>query len=226
MRPELLRHAWDLTAEQAARLQEKLSRLVIEADEAGPVRAIAGADVSSGRDDDHVRAAVVVLDATTLRPIDLATALGETSFPYRGGYRSFRELPTLLAAFDRLHTRPDLVLCAGHGRAHPRRLGLACHLGLWLDLPTIGCADRLLAGTCRLPGARRGCHRRLLDAGQVVGEVVRTRSDVSPLFVSIGHRISLASARKWVLHLARRYRLPEPLRAARSEVRRLRHGPD
>ena len=226
MMPTPLRHAWDLTAERAAHLQEKLAGLVIEADETGPVRAIAGADVSSGRDDPRVRAAVIILDATTLRPLGLATARGEASFPYRSGYRSFRELPTLLAAFDRLHTRPDLVLCTGHGRAHPRRLGLACHLGLWLDLPTIGCANRLLAGTCRMPGARRGCHRRLLDAGQVIGEVVRTRTDVRPLFVSVGHRISPASARQWVLRLARRYRLPEPLRAARSEVRRLRHSPD
>lgn len=217
--PLPVRHGWDLTIEQAGRLQEKLSRLVIEADSAAPVRFVAGAVVSSSQDTSSVRAAVVIMDARSLKRIDQATVRGESSFPYRSGLRSSRELPTLLAAFGKLKTRPDLVVCAGHGRAHPRRLGLACHLGLWLDLPTIGCARSPLIGHWRLPGAQRGCHRRIIDGGEVVGEVVRTRTAIKPLFVSVGHRISLLSARRRILRLARRYRLPEPLRAARCAAR-------
>ncbi len=123
---------------------------------------------------------------------------------------------------SRLGRRPDLVVCDGHGRAHPRRLGLACHLGLWLDVPTIGCAKTRLVGTYRDPGLRRGCHRRLLDRGEVVGEVVRTRARLKPVFVSVGHLISRTTARRWILRLARRYRLPEPIRAAHHTVNLLR----
>jgi deoxyribonuclease V len=215
--PLPVRHSWDLSLPQAERLQEELSRLVIEANDAELVRHVAGAVVSSSQDTSTVRAAVVILDVRSLKRIDQATVRGEATFPYRSGFRSFRELPTLLAAFDQLKTRPDLIVCAGHGRAHPRRLGLACHLGLWLDLRTIGCARNPLAGHWRLPGAQRGCHRRIIDGGEVVGEVVRTRTAIKPLFISVGHRISLLSARRWILRLARRYRLPEPLRAARRQ---------
>jgi deoxyribonuclease V len=213
--PLPVRHDWDLTIGQAERLQETLSRLVIEADGAGPVRLVAGAVVSSSQDTSSVLAAAVILDARSLEIVDQATVRGEATFPYRSGFRSFRELPTLLAAFEKLEMRPDLVICAGHGRAHPRRLGLACHLGLWLDVPTVGCAQSLLRGDAPVPGARRGCHGRIIDGGEVVGEVVRTRTAIRPLFVSVGHRISLLSARRWILRLARRVRLPEPLRAAR-----------
>jgi deoxyribonuclease V len=117
---------------------------------------------------------------------------------------------------------PDLVVCDGQGRAHPRRFGLACHLGVLLDLPTLGCAKSRLIGEYREPGPRRGAHTRLLDAGEVIGEAVRTRSGVKPVFVSVGHRISLESARRATLRLALRYRIPEPVRAAHFEVNRLR----
>jgi deoxyribonuclease V len=126
-------------------------------------------------------------------------------------------------SLNRLRLEPDLVICDGQGRAHPRRLGLACHLGLWLDVPTVGCAKSRLIGTHREPGLRRGCHTRLLDRGEVVGEVVRTRDGVKPVFVAVGHRVSLASARRWVLKLAR-YRITEPVRAAHFEVNRLRRA--
>jgi deoxyribonuclease V len=217
--PLPVRHGWDLTIDQAERLQAELSGRVIESDDPAPVRHIAGAVVASEQGTGHVRAAVVVLDAHSRERIDQATARGESTFPYRSGLRSFRELPTLLAALDQLTTRPDLIICAAHGRAHPRRLGLACHLGLWLDLPTIGCALTPMIGDFPVPGARRGGHRRIVEHGEVVGEVVRTRRDLKPIFVSIGHRISLPSARRWILRLANRYRLPEPVRAARSALR-------
>jgi deoxyribonuclease V len=216
-----LRHSWNVGAAQARRLQEQLRDAVIEADAAGPVRLVAGADISAQRGGSRLYAAVVVLDATGGEIADVATARGEARFPYVPGYLSFRELPLVLEAFDHLSLEPDLVICDGQGRAHPRRMGLACHLGLWLDVPTIGCAKSRLIGTHREPGPRRGCHTRLLDRGEVVGEVVRTRSGVKPVFVSVGHRISLPSARAWVLKLAR-YRIPEPVRAAHLEVNRLR----
>jgi deoxyribonuclease V len=208
---------------QARRLQDEWRDAVIETDAAAPVKLVAGADISFQRGSPDLFAAVVVLDVTRHEIVDVATARGQARFPYVPGYLSFRELPLVLKAFDRLRLAPDLVICDGQGRAHPRRLGLACHLGLWLDMPTVGCAKSRLIGTHREPGLRRGCHTRLLDRGDVVGEVVRTRSGVKPVFVSIGHRVSLVSARRWVLKLAR-YRIPEPVRAAHLEVNRLRRA--
>jgi deoxyribonuclease V len=165
---------------------------------------------------------VVVLDARTLETVETAGVRDRARFPYVPGYLSFREAPSVLRAFRKLERAPDLLMCDGHGRAHPRRFGLACHLGLWLDLPTIGCAKSRLIGTHAEPGRRRGCHRPLLDEGEVVGEVVRTRDGVRPVYVSVGHRIDLATARAWVIRLARAARLPEPIREAHLEVNRLR----
>jgi deoxyribonuclease V len=167
-------------------------------------------------------AAVVVLHAETFETIETVGIRDPARFPYVPGYLSFREAPALLRAFAELRQTPDLLICDGHGVAHPRRFGLASHLGLWLDLPTIGCAKSRLIGSHAEPGARRGSRRRLIDAGEIVGEVVRTRDSVRPVYVSIGHRISLPTARRWVLRLARRFRLSEPVRAAHLEVNRLR----
>jgi deoxyribonuclease V len=165
---------------------------------------------------------VVVIDAESLEVVEVAATRAEARFPYVPGYLSFREIPPLLEAFARLETEPDLIVCDGQGRAHPRRFGLACHLGVLLDRPAFGCAKSRLIGEYREPGPRRGAHTQLRDAGEVIGEVVRTRAGVKPVFVSVGHRISLATARRAVLRLAPRYRLPEPIRAAHQEVNRLR----
>ncbi|MHC4416669.1 MAG: deoxyribonuclease V [Planctomycetota bacterium] len=219
-----VRHDWDLGVSQATRLQNELRELVIDADSGAPVRWVAGADVSAGRQGSRMYAGVVVCDARTLEVVEIATACGEARFPYVPGYLSFREIPLLLKAFGRLGRRPDLVVCDGQGRAHPRRMGLACHLGLWLEVPTIGCAKTRLIGHYRMPGPRRRCHRRLVDRGEVVGEVVRTRGGVKPVFVSVGHRVSLPTARRWVLQLARPFRLPEPIRAAHHVVNELRRA--
>jgi deoxyribonuclease V len=129
-----------------------------------------------------------------------------------------------LEAFDRLERRPDLLLADGHGFAHPRRFGLACHLGVYLDLPTIGCAKSVLVGTCREPADRRGAYTALRDGGETIGQAVRTRPGVKPVYASVGHRVSLATARRWILRLAPRYRLPETTRAAHAEVNRLRRS--
>lgn len=215
-------HRWDLSFPQARRLQEDLRARVCRRDRLGEVRRVAGVDVSYDRRSPLLFAAVVVLDARTTEVVEVASVHMHTRFPYVPGYLSFREIPPLIEAFARLSRAPDLVVVDGHGRAHPRRFGIASHLGVLLDLPVIGCAKSRLVGSHREPGERRGCHTRLVDSGEVIGEVVRTRTGVSPLYVSVGHRVSLPTARRWVLRLARSARLPETTRRAHREVNRLR----
>lgn len=217
-----LQHSFDVSVAEARALQERLRSRVEAADRLGPVQRVAGADCSYDRESPLLWAAVVVLDAATGAVLERAGVCGRARFPYVPGYLSFRELPPLLEAFARLSRPPDLVLCDGQGLAHPRRFGLACHLGAWLDLPAIGCAKSRLVGEHREPGPRRGAHVRLREGAETIGEVVRTRADVRPVYVSIGHRVSLATARRWVLRLAPRHRQPEPIRAAHAEVNRLR----
>ena len=210
---------------EARALQERLRGAVVERD-ALPrkLRLVAGADVSYDRGSPILYAAIVVLDAETLETVEVASERALASFPYVPGYLSFRELPPLEAAFSRLRTRPDLVLCDGHGRAHPRRFGFACHLGVQWGVPTIGCAKSRLVGKHREPGPQRGAHTALRDGGETIGAVLRTRAGVAPIYVSIGHRVSLATARRLVLRFTPRVRIPEPLRAAHAEVNRLRRN--
>lgn len=215
-------HAFDVTVAEARGLQERLRAAVVARDDFGPLRTVAGADVSYDRGSPELFAAVVVLDAETLAPVEAAGVRATVRFPYVPGYLSFRELPAVLEAFGRLRERPDLVLADAHGLAHPRRFGLACHLGVLLDLPTVGCAKSRLVGEHREPAARRGSHVQLRHEGEVIGEVLRTREGAKPIFVSVGHRVSLATARRLALRFAKRHRLPEPLRAAHAEVNRLR----
>jgi deoxyribonuclease V len=216
-------HRFDVGVAEARAIQERLRCEVVERDALpSRVRFVAGADVSYDRKSPLLFAAVVVLDPSRLEIVEVASTSGRATFPYVPGYLSFRELPPLLEAFAKLRTRPDLVVCDGHGRAHPRRFGFACHLGVALDLPSIGFAKSRLVGEHAEPGRRRGAHVALRDGGEVIGEVVRTREGVAPVYVSIGHRVSLATARRWVLRLAPRFRVPEPVRAAHAEANRLR----
>lgn len=219
-----LRHSWDLPVAEARALQERLRARVEARDRIGRVRRVAGADVSYDRGSPILYAALVVLDAESLEVLETASVRAPARFPYVPGYLSFREIPPLLDAFDRLERRPDLLVADGHGFAHPRRFGLACHLGVYLDLPTIGCAKSLLVGSCREPADRRGAWTALRDGGETIGQAVRTRPGVKPVYASVGHRVSLATARRWILRLAPRYRLPETTRAAHAEVNRLRRG--
>jgi deoxyribonuclease V len=188
------------------------------------VRLVAGADVSFDRHAPTLFAAVAVLDARTLAVVETACAEVPARFPYVPGYLSFRELPALLAAFSKLSSAPDLVLCDAHGRAHPRRFGLASHLGVALDLPTIGCAKSRLVGEHATPASARGSFAALRDGGETIGSVLRTQPGVAPVFVSVGHRVSLAAARRWVLRLAPARRLCEPVRAAHAASNRARRG--
>lgn len=207
---------------RARAVQGRLRGEVVESDAFGEIRHVAGADVSWDRGSPDLFAAVVVVDARTLEIVETSGVRARARFPYVPGYLSFRELPAVVAAFRRLRVRPDLVLCDGQGRAHPRRFGLACHLGVRLGLPSVGCAKSRLVGEHASVGERRGSHVRLLDEGEVIGEVVRTRTGVHPVYVSIGHRVSLATARRLVLRFTRGFRQPEPLRVAHAEVNRLR----
>ena len=213
---------WPVSIAAARALQLQLRERVSEADHLGRVRYVAGSDVSYDRHSPVLYAAVVVLDLASGEIVEVARAQGRAEFPYVPGYLSFRETPVTLEAFRGLSRRPDLVVCDAHGRAHPRRFGLACHLGVLLERPTIGCAKSRLVGSYREPGRRRGCHTQLRDRGEVIGEVVRTRDGVQPVYVSVGHRVSLPTARRWILRLARPTRLPLPTRLAHQEANRLR----
>ncbi|HEX6885509.1 MAG TPA: endonuclease V [Planctomycetota bacterium] len=176
------------------------------------VRSVLGMDTSvrAGR----VVAALCLYSFPALEPRVSVTAERALDFPYVPGLLAYRELPALLAAYARLPEEPDLLLVDGHGLAHPRRCGIACHLGVELARPSIGCGKSLLVGTHRTPGPRRGAHTRLVHRGEVVGACLRTRSGVRPVYVSSGHRIELEAALALVLACARGFRLPEPIRAA------------
>lgn len=180
------------------------------------MRFVAGVDISVGaRGSNRGRAAVVVLAYPSLETVEQAVEHAPVTFPYVPGLLSFRELPLILPAFARLRTRPDLVVVDGQGIAHPRRFGIAAHLGLLLDLPAIGCAKSRLTGVPAAPLAEeRGARVPLLDRGEVVGYLLRSRERVKPLWVSAGHRIGNEAAADWVLRLCTRYRLPEPTRLA------------
>lgn len=202
--------------------QRRLRSWVEASDQLGAVRRVAGADVAYDGNDATIHAAVVVLDAATLAPVETATVLARAEFPYLSGFLSLREAPPLVEAASRLRQKPDLLLVDGHGRAHPRGFGIACHLGLLLDVPTIGVAKSRLVGGFQPPGRARGSTSPLLHRGKQVGEVLRTRDGVAPVFVSVGHRISLETSKKWVLACGAGYRIPEPVRRAHMVVTALR----
>jgi deoxyribonuclease V len=202
--------------------QERLrGRLLLRG---GPrrVRLVAGADISHDRGSDRFHAAVVLLALPGLETVEEATAEGESPFPYVPGLLSFREGPLLLRAFRKLRRRPDLLLFDGHGIAHPRGIGIASHLGLLLDLPSVGCGKSLLVGEFEPPGPRRGDWSPLRFGGRRVGAALRTRAGVKPLFVSPGHLIGNAAALRWVLRCGEGYRLPAPVRRAHLLANRLR----
>jgi deoxyribonuclease V len=207
-------HSWDLTPAAAVALQNRLRARVTRDDQLGPVRYVAGTDVGFERGGAVTRAAVAVLTFPGLELVDSALARIPTRFPYVPGLLSFREAPAVIAALEKLERAPDLILCDGHGYAHPRRCGLASHIGLITGLPTIGVAKSRLCGTHTEPAQRRGASRALRDRGETIGAVLRTRSGVKPIFVSCGHRVSLATAVRYTLACTRRYRLPETTRWA------------
>lgn len=218
-------HDWTTDGREAVALQRHLAGSVSLEDRL-PQRLtrVAGVDVSYQKDGDIFYAAVVVLSLPQFEVIEEASAVRKVEFPYVPGLLSFRELPVLLQAFRHLRTVPEAVLVDGQGIAHPRRLGLASHLGLWLELPTVGCAKSRLCGEHAEPGTGRGARAPLLLGGEQVGTVLRTRDRVRPLYVSPGHLVSIERAVELVLECGGRYRLPEPTRLAHHLGNRIRTG--
>ncbi len=205
-------HTWDLAPQEALALQKELAKQVIRENRLGPVSTVAGIDV--GQNDDLAKAAVVVLSFPELKIKEFATATRRITFPYMPGLLSFREGPVVLDAVAKLSTPPDLLIFDGQGIAHPRRLGIASHIGLLTELPSIGCAKSRLCGRHKEPGSERGSHVPLIDNNETIGAVLRTRSRVKPVFVSVGHLVDLAASIKYVLACCRGFRLPETTRQA------------
>ncbi len=205
-------HPWNVTPEEARRLQNAFRLQVVQTDQFETVETVAGVDI--GLKGDKALASVVVLNLSDLQVIDGVVAESRVTFPYIPGYLSFREIPPLLVAFEHLQTEPDLVLVDGQGIAHPRRFGLASHLGLILNIPTIGCAKSRLCGKYEEPDTDKGAYTHLYDKDETIGIALRTRTNVSVVYVSVGHKISLDSARKMTMRCCKGYRLPETTRYA------------
>lgn len=208
-------HSWRLSPRRAVEVQRALAgRVVRFRGRCGPLQLVAGLDAAFSRDGRECVAAAVLWDVIAQRVEEQHVAARRVWFPYVPGLLSFREGPALLAALRKLKRVPEVLMCDGQGLAHPRRFGLACHLGVITDLPAIGCAKSRLLGWAEELGAARGANAPLVHEGEVVGLVLRTRTGVKPVYVSIGHRTDLASAAEVVLACAVRHRLPEPTRLA------------
>ncbi|HEB58569.1 MAG TPA: deoxyribonuclease V [Gammaproteobacteria bacterium] len=213
--PERIGHEWDnLTSRDARQIQEELAQRVRIKDAFGKLRTVAGVDVGFEEQNTITRAAIAVLRFPELDLLEHVIARRETRFPYIPGYLSFREIPAVLDALRQLAHGPDMLLCDGQGIAHPRRFGIACHLGVLTDLPSIGVAKSRLCGEYEEPGPARGDASPLMVGKEQIGWVLRSRERVKPLFVSPGHRVSMASCRELVMQCVTRYRLPETTRWA------------
>lgn len=207
-------HPWDVTPAQARAIQERLREQLIRRDDFAQIETVAGLDIGFEDGGKITRAAVVRLRLPRLELLERALARCPTSFPYIPGLLSFREIPAALEALDKLRGKPDLLLCDGQGYAHPRRFGLACHLGLLTDLPSIGVAKSRLIGEHGTLSPQKGAKTPLRHDGEIIGTLLRTRAKVSSVYVSVGHRIGLETALDYVLACTTRYRLPEPTRLA------------
>ncbi|MCG8553579.1 MAG: deoxyribonuclease V [Desulfobacterales bacterium] len=217
MKPKF-EHAWAVTENEALKLQTSLSKKVIRDGQLNGCRLAAGVDVAYQKNGDRLVAAAAVLDVKTFKLVESAHVEDEVKFPYIPGLFSFRELPALIKVLDKLSSTPDFIVCDGQGIAHPRRFGLACHLGVIFDIPTIGCSKTRLTGTADTPEAQRGASALLKDKGEVIGAALRTQDNIKPVYVSIGHRVSLETACQWILRLSPNYRLPETTRYADQMV--------
>lgn len=216
-------HNWDVCYADALSIQYKLAReIVLDDGRASKLKKIAGADISYSKNDDLFFAGVVVLDADTLNIIEEAGAMERVSFPYIPGLLSFREAPALIKAFEKVRSKPDVIMFDGQGIAHPRRLGLASHMGLFLDVPSLGCAKKKLVGEFEEPGIKKGSYSELIHRGDKIGAVLRTKDNVKPVFISPGHRIGIARSIETVFLCCNGYRIPEPTRQAHLLVNRLR----
>lgn len=207
-------HPWDVTPKEAIKIQTDLRERIVRRDSFGTIRVVAGADVSFDKNRKEAYGGVIVYGFPDLEEIERRCARATVDFPYVPGLLTFREAPVLLKAFARLKTEPDAILFDGQGLAHFRRMGLATHMGILLDKPTVGCAKSRLIGTFEDPGEDAGSYSPLLDDGETIGAVLRTRTSVNPVFVSQGHMISLTTCMDVVLKCVDGYRIPKPTREA------------
>lgn len=207
-------HGWQVSITQALDIQRRLAAQVSRSNEVGVPRFIAGVDISVDKGQGVATGAVVVLKYPELGVLETKVVNDKLNFPYIPGLLSFREAPLILATCQKLTVAPDLILVDGQGIAHPRRMGLASHIGLWLNSPTIGCAKSLLCGTHQVPGTEPGSYAEVVDHGEIIGAVLRTKLGTKPIYVSIGHKIDLPTAIHWVMECCRGYRIPEPTRLA------------
>ncbi|UXM94730.1 deoxyribonuclease V [Bartonella sp. HY329] len=212
-------HDWDIDVKAMDEIQKSLSQKIITKDCFDPIEIVVGVDAAYDEISGKAVAAAVAIDANSLEIREESIIETKVDYQYIPGYLSFRELPSICQALENLKTKADLIVTDSQGLAHPRRFGLACHLGILFDKPTIGCAKNHLIGLYDVPDRIRGCQTPLIDNGEVIGACLRTQTDVKPLFVSIGHKISLHTACDWVLKLAPSYRLPETTRASDHLVR-------
>lgn len=215
-------HSWNLTPDEAIALQRELAGKVDQQTPLKHCELIAGVDAAYGIDSSVFYAGIVVLHLPDMTVVERQEAVMESPFSYLPGLLSFREAPVLLEAFAKLKSEPDAVMLDGQGYCHPRRFGLACHVGLWLNRPCLGCGKTRLIGDFEEPAQPAGSRSPLMEHGEVIGDVVRTRDGVRPVFVSVGHRIDLDSAVRLVLDTCRGYRLPEPSRLAHQHVNDVR----
>jgi deoxyribonuclease V len=211
-----------LTETQARDLQRSLASLVSKQWSGKKVRYVAGADTAFDEKSQRMFAALVVVDVQTKQQVACSELEGWVHFPYIPGLFSFREVPLLVQAYEKLEIKPDLILCDGHGLIHPRRFGLACHLGVLLDVPTIGCGKTHLIGTCGTPAEPKGSVAPVTEQDEIIGHLLRTRDGVRSIYVSVGHQIDQANADRWVLAMISEARIPDPIRWADQRVNAMR----
>jgi deoxyribonuclease V len=207
-------HEWNVPVHQATEIQRNLALQVIRQDTMNDIKFVGGVDISIKKASTQATAALVILEFPGLKLVESIIVQGIVEFPYIPGLLSFREIPLLLPAFKQLSSKPDLILVDGQGISHPRRMGLASHLGLVLDIPTIGCAKSKLCGNHTDVPDSAGSFSMLIDKEEIIGSVLRTKVNTKPVYISIGHKISLHSAVKWVFSCCKGYRIPEPTRLA------------
>jgi deoxyribonuclease V len=217
-------HDWNISYSEAVELQRKLSSRVRHTSLKKSPNLIGGIDCAFSPDKKRIISCVIVLEYPGLEVAEIVHSVRKVTFPYIPGLLSFREAPVCLDAVSKLKEKPDMFMIDGQGIAHPRRLGLAAHLGLFFNKPTIGCAKSRLIGTYEMPAATKGSCSNLLDEEEIIGAVVRTRTNVKPVFISVGHRCTLDEAVKWTLNCCGRFRLPEPTRIADIEVGKIKRA--
>jgi deoxyribonuclease V len=217
-------HEWDLSYKEAIEIQRRLASQVRFTAMNKKPGIVAGLDCAFSKDGNHIFAAAVVIKLPGFEVTETTTAAHKVNFPYIPGLLSFREAPVCIDAIEKLKNTPDCFIIDGQGIAHPRRFGIACHIGVLVDKPTVGCAKSRLIGTFDEPESKKGSFSSLVDSDEEIGAVLRTRTDVKPVYVSVGHKCTLDNAIRVVLECTTRYRLPEPSRLAHQLVGRIKHG--